>query len=79
MLTPSAKRSCREGDCRFAVFTETAARTYDMSPGDIGYVPVSSGHYVENIGNTTARFLQVTDSCAFTSGMTDLITNASHS
>ncbi|KAL1694349.1 RmlC-like cupin domain-containing protein [Schizophyllum commune] len=54
-----------EGDCRFSVFTETAARTYDMSPGDIGYVPVSSGHYVENIGNTTARFLEVTDSSEF--------------
>ncbi|KAI4520692.1 Bicupin, oxalate decarboxylase/oxidase [Schizophyllum commune Loenen D] len=54
-----------EGDCRFSVFTETAARTYDMSPGDIGYVPVSSGHYVENIGNTTARFLEITDSSEF--------------
>ncbi|TRM56528.1 RmlC-like cupin domain-containing protein [Schizophyllum amplum] len=54
-----------EGNCRFSVFTEVAARTYDMSPGDVGYAPISSGHYIENIGNTTARFLEVTDSAEF--------------
>uniref|UniRef100_D8Q472 Cupin type-1 domain-containing protein n=1 Tax=Schizophyllum commune (strain H4-8 / FGSC 9210) TaxID=578458 RepID=D8Q472_SCHCM len=54
-----------EGNLRYSVFTEVAARTYDMSPGDVGYAPISSGHYIENIGNTTARFLEVIDAPEF--------------
>lgn len=30
-----------------------------LQPGDVGYVPASYGHYVENTGNTTLRFLEI--------------------
>ncbi|ELU37101.1 putative oxalate decarboxylase [Rhizoctonia solani AG-1 IA] len=35
------------------------ARTFNYQAGDIGYVPPSFGHYVENIGNTTLKFLEI--------------------
>jgi len=27
--------------------------------GDVGYVPFAMGHYIENIGDTTLRFLEL--------------------
>lgn len=38
------------------------ARTFDYTVGDIGYVPPSYGHYVENTGNTTLSFLEIFNS-----------------
>ncbi|QRW25013.1 oxalate decarboxylase [Rhizoctonia solani] len=38
------------------------ARTFNYQAGDIGYVPPSFGHYVENIGNTTLKFLEIFNS-----------------
>ena len=38
---------------------ESNARTFDFQAGDVGYVPASSGHYVENLGNTTLKFLEI--------------------
>lgn len=38
---------------------QSNARTFDYQPGDIGYVPAAMGHYVENIGNTSVRFLEI--------------------
>ena len=35
------------------------ARTFDYRAGDVGYVPFAMGHYVENTGDTTLRFLEV--------------------
>ena len=35
------------------------ARTFDYQAGDIGYVPASYGHYIENTGNTTLKFLEI--------------------
>ena len=35
------------------------AQTFDYQPGDISYVPTAYGHYVENTGNTTLRFLEI--------------------
>ncbi|MGZ5837704.1 MAG: cupin domain-containing protein, partial [Xanthobacteraceae bacterium] len=35
------------------------ARTFDFMAGDVGYVPFAMGHYIENIGNTAVRFLEV--------------------
>ncbi|KAB5591791.1 Oxalate decarboxylase [Ceratobasidium theobromae] len=49
-----------EGNARITVFAAQAnARTFDYQAGDIGYVPPSFGHYVENIGNTTLKFLEI--------------------
>jgi oxalate decarboxylase len=35
------------------------ARTFDFQGGDVGYVPYAMGHYVENTGSTTLRFLEM--------------------
>ncbi|KAJ1303086.1 hypothetical protein OPQ81_011287 [Rhizoctonia solani] len=52
-----------EGQARITVFAaEGNARTFNYQAGDIGYVPPSFGHYVENIGNTTLKFLEIFNS-----------------
>ena len=49
-----------EGTGRMTVFgSESKARTFDYSAGDIGYVPLAMGHYIENTGTTPLRFLEV--------------------
>ncbi|KAJ7149827.1 oxalate decarboxylase [Mycena crocata] len=49
-----------EGQGRVTVFASQGnARTFNYQPGDIGFVPTAMGHYVENIGNTTLRFLEI--------------------
>ncbi|KXN82984.1 Oxalate decarboxylase OxdC [Leucoagaricus sp. SymC.cos] len=49
-----------EGHARMTIFAaQSNARTFDYQAGDIGYVPASMGHYVENVGNTTLRFLEI--------------------
>ncbi|KAJ3571984.1 hypothetical protein NP233_g3395 [Leucocoprinus birnbaumii] len=49
-----------EGSGRMTIFAaQSNARTFDYQAGDIGYVPASMGHYVENTGNTTLRFLEI--------------------
>ncbi|KAI1797166.1 oxalate decarboxylase [Ganoderma leucocontextum] len=35
------------------------ARTFNFQAGDVGFVPASFGHYVENTGNTTLHFLEI--------------------
>ena len=35
------------------------ARTFDFQAGDVGYVPFAMGHYIENTGSTTLRFLEM--------------------
>ncbi|KAG6919838.1 hypothetical protein DXG01_000343 [Tephrocybe rancida] len=48
------------GEARVTVFaSSTNAHTYNFQAGDIGYVPPSYGHYVENAGNTTLKFLEI--------------------
>ncbi|KAF8650595.1 hypothetical protein AX16_005180 [Volvariella volvacea WC 439] len=55
-----------EGTARVTIFAaQSNARTFDYQPGDIGYVPASMGHYVENTGNTTLRFLEIFNSDRF--------------
>ncbi|KAG8781167.1 hypothetical protein FRC12_022168 [Ceratobasidium sp. 428] len=52
-----------EGNARVTVFASSAnARTFNFQAGDIGYIPPAYGHYVENIGNTTLRFLEIFNS-----------------
>ncbi|EED81598.1 candidate oxalate decarboxylase [Postia placenta Mad-698-R] len=48
------------GYARVTVFAANAdARTFDFQAGDIGYIPQSYGHYIENTGNTTLHFLEI--------------------
>ncbi|CAE6464402.1 unnamed protein product [Rhizoctonia solani] len=49
-----------EGNARVTVFASSGnARTFDYQAGDVGYVPPSFGHYIENIGNTTLKYLEI--------------------
>jgi oxalate decarboxylase len=49
-----------EGQGRMGVFASSGqARTFDFAAGDVGYVPFAMGHYVENTGTTTLRFLEI--------------------
>jgi oxalate decarboxylase len=49
-----------KGKARMTVFnTGPNANTAEFLPGDIGYVPKSLGHYVENIGDTDLVFMGV--------------------
>ncbi|KAI0314754.1 oxalate decarboxylase [Amylostereum chailletii] len=49
-----------EGQARVTLFAaQSNARTFDYQAGDVGYVPASFGHYVENVGNTTLRYLEI--------------------
>jgi oxalate decarboxylase len=48
------------GQARMGVFAASGqARTFDFQTGDVGYVPFAMGHYVENTGSTTLRFLEM--------------------
>lgn len=48
-----------EGEARMGVFaSDGKSRTFDYRAGDVGYVPFAMGHYVENTGTTTLRFLE---------------------
>uniref|UniRef100_A0A8H8CEJ2 Cupin type-1 domain-containing protein n=1 Tax=Psilocybe cubensis TaxID=181762 RepID=A0A8H8CEJ2_PSICU len=49
-----------EGEGRVTIFAaQSNARTFNYQAGDIGYVPATMGHYVENTGNSTLRFLEI--------------------
>ncbi|MBU5468039.1 cupin domain-containing protein [Virgibacillus sp. MSJ-26] len=49
-----------EGQGRMSVFASAGkARTYDYQAGDVGYVPFAMGHYIENTGDTTLKFLEM--------------------
>ena len=48
------------GQARMGVFASSGqARTFDFYANDVGYVPFAMGHYIENTGNTTLRFLEI--------------------
>ncbi len=49
-----------KGQARMTVFnTGPQAVTADFRPGDLGYVPKSLGHYVENTGDTDLVFMEI--------------------
>ena len=49
-----------EGEARMGVFAASGqARTFDFRAGDVGYVPFAMGHFVENTGSKTLRFLEL--------------------
>lgn len=48
------------GQARMTVFgSESIARTFNYQAGDVGVIPFPMGHYIENIGKTTLRFLEI--------------------
>jgi oxalate decarboxylase len=48
------------GEARMTVFaSQQNARTYNFKAGDVGVVPFPMGHYIENVGTTTLRFLEI--------------------
>jgi len=48
------------GQARMTVFDATSkARTFNYAAGDVGFVPRTMGHYIENIGDTTVRVINV--------------------
>jgi oxalate decarboxylase len=48
------------GTARMTVFASKGeANTVDFAPSDVGYIPRSMGHYVENTGRDTLRFLEI--------------------
>ncbi|KAI0032853.1 oxalate oxidase [Vararia minispora EC-137] len=55
-----------DGYARVTLFQgSSTANTFDYEPGDIGYVPSGYGHYVENVGNTTLRYLEVFNTAVY--------------
>ena len=49
-----------QGKGRMTVFfTAAKARTMDFTAGDVGYVPQTFGHYVENTGDTDLVFIEM--------------------
>jgi oxalate decarboxylase len=49
-----------EGEARMGVFAAAGqARTFDFRASDVGYVPFAMGHYIENTGSRTLRFLEM--------------------
>ena len=54
------------GQGRMTVFASGGkARTFDYRAGDVGYVPFAMGHYIENTGTETLRFLEMFKSDRF--------------
>jgi oxalate decarboxylase len=48
------------GKARMTVFAAAStARTMDFEEGDVGYVPISSPHYIENTGDSDVIFLEI--------------------
>jgi len=48
------------GQARVTLFAaQSNSRTFDYQAGDVGYVPASFGHYVENVGNETLHYLEI--------------------
>jgi oxalate decarboxylase len=51
------------GEARMTVFgAQGIARTFDYRAGDVGYVPKSMPHYIENTGGEPLRFLELFNS-----------------
>ncbi len=48
------------GQARMTVFAAGGrSRTFDFHPGDVGSVPRAMGHYIENTGSETVRYLEL--------------------
>jgi len=48
------------GEARVTLFASGQnSKTFNYQAGDIGYVPAGYGHYVQNIGNSTLKYLEI--------------------
>lgn len=57
-----------KGKGRISVFAGVGrARTMDFDAGDVGYIPKSQGHYIENTGDTDLTFLEMFKSSYYAS------------
>jgi oxalate decarboxylase len=55
-----------EGGGRMTVYASNSnAQTFDYQGGDVGYVPKSMPHYIENTGTTKLRYLELWQSDHF--------------
>ncbi|MCJ1311855.1 hypothetical protein MMC25_005528 [Agyrium rufum] len=55
------------GSARITVFTAPgSSRTFDYQAGSVGYIPVTSSHYIENTGTEDCVFLEVLQAPKFT-------------
>ncbi|KAJ4405904.1 hypothetical protein N0V82_010235 [Gnomoniopsis sp. IMI 355080] len=49
-----------KGQGRVTVFEgPQSSRTFDFQEGDVGYIPVTNSHYVENTGNETLVYMEI--------------------
>jgi oxalate decarboxylase family bicupin protein len=56
-----------QGSARITVYAAPSmSRTFDYSAGDVGYIPASNSHYIENTGSTDVVFLEVLKQGRFT-------------
>lgn len=55
------------GQARITIYSAPdASQTFDFSAGDVGYIPTSDAHYIENTGNETVVFLEMLLASRFT-------------
>jgi oxalate decarboxylase family bicupin protein len=55
------------GSARITVYTAPSmSRTFDYTAGDVGYIPASNSHYIENTGTVDVVFLEVLNQPRFT-------------
>lgn len=51
--------------CMTVFASSGKARTFDYQAGDVGYVPFAMGHYINNTGDETLRYLEMFRSAYF--------------
>lgn len=48
------------GKARLTIFAAPeASRTFDFSAGDVGYIPATQAHYIENVGDEPVQFIEM--------------------
>ncbi|KAH8680613.1 oxalate decarboxylase family bicupin [Xylariales sp. PMI_506] len=56
-----------QGSARITVYSApSAARTFDFTAGDVGYIEAAQSHYIENTGTQDVIFLEVLQAPKFT-------------
>jgi oxalate decarboxylase family bicupin protein len=56
-----------QGSARMTLYlAPDAAQTFDMTAGDVGYIPAANSHYIENTGTEDVIFLEVLQASKFT-------------
>ena len=56
-----------QGSARLTIFVAPdAGRTFDFDAGDVGYVPATDSHYIENTGSEDVMYLEVLQAPRYT-------------